>query len=100
MVSRLGGDMVTLRQTAIPKAPERFFINGAWVKPAADKRRDVISPVTDEPPISSPEATPDGLNGAVHSADPRHPFGVYRQSGKGRDGLASYLEVKTRHMEG
>ncbi|MCH8465474.1 MAG: aldehyde dehydrogenase [Roseinatronobacter sp.] len=60
--------MVTLQQGAILKAPERFFINGEWVKPASDKRIDVISPVTEEKLISYPEATPVDIDRAVSAA--------------------------------
>ncbi len=65
-------------------------------------------------------ASPYGLNGAVHSADPKRgfafaqrragseradhrsqtPLGFFRQSGMGREGSKRSLEVKAMHMEG
>jgi hypothetical protein len=60
--------MVTLQQTAILKAPERFFINGWWVRSASEKRIDLISPVTEEKLISYPDATHMDMDRAVSAA--------------------------------
>ncbi len=60
--------MVRLQQGKVLKAPDQFFINGDWVAPATDRRIDVISPVTEEPLLSYPEAAPADIDRAVAAA--------------------------------
>lgn len=36
------------------------------------------------------------VNGMI--VDPKHPFGGFKQSGMGREGLDNYLETKTIHI--
>ncbi len=50
------------------KAPERFFIDGAWVKPSGDKLLEVVSPVTEQVVIRYPEATVADVDRAVTAA--------------------------------
>lgn len=59
---------VMTRTTAIPKAPEKFFINGQWVKPLSKQTLDVISPVTEETILSYPEAGQTDIDLAVRAA--------------------------------
>lgn len=52
----------------VPKAPEKFFIDGQWVEPQSDKKLEVISPVTEELLLSYPEASTSDMNHAVDAA--------------------------------
>ena len=50
------------------KAPERFFINGDWVRPRTSRMTEVVSPVTEETIIHYPEAAPEDIDAAVAAA--------------------------------
>jgi aldehyde dehydrogenase (NAD+) len=50
------------------KSPERFFINGDWVKPMSPRMIDVVSPVTEEMLLRYPEAAPEDMERAVAAA--------------------------------
>lgn len=54
--------------TGALKAPERFFIDGEWVKPSSDKMLEVVSPVTEEVIMRYPEAAPADVDRAVAAA--------------------------------
>ncbi|HEY1624823.1 MAG TPA: aldehyde dehydrogenase [Streptosporangiaceae bacterium] len=50
------------------KVYDRLFIGGQWVSPASDARLNVISPATEEPVGSVPEAVNADIDGAVTAA--------------------------------
>ncbi|RVV98227.1 aldehyde dehydrogenase [Mesobaculum littorinae] len=50
------------------KAPEKFFIDGAWVAPLSDKTLEVVSPVSEEVILTYPEAGPEDMDRAVAAA--------------------------------
>lgn len=50
------------------RAPEKFFIDGAWVAPRSSATLDVISPVTEEILIQYPEASREDVDAAVEAA--------------------------------
>ena len=60
--------MVKLDKGRVVKAPDSFFIDGAWATPQSDRRLDVISPVTEEKLFSYPEATAADMDRAVAAA--------------------------------
>ena len=51
-----------------PKAPEKLFIGGQWVDAISKARLEVISPVTEEPILSYPEAGVADIDRAVAEA--------------------------------
>lgn len=59
---------VMVRSSAGLKAPEKFFIDGEWVRPLSSRTLDVISPVTEERVLSYPEASPADIDQAVAAA--------------------------------
>jgi aldehyde dehydrogenase (NAD+) len=56
------------RSIAVPKAPERFFINGRWLDPISKQTLKVVSPATEELLITYPEAGPADIDRAVAAA--------------------------------
>ncbi|UHD45256.1 aldehyde dehydrogenase [Aureimonas altamirensis] len=54
--------------THVLKAPETFFIDGAWVAPSGNKKITVVSPVTEMPAMEYPEAAPADVDRAVKAA--------------------------------
>jgi len=56
------------RVVSAPAAPEKFFIGGKWVEPISSRKLEVISPVTEEPVLSYPEAGPADIDRAVAAA--------------------------------
>ncbi|WP_417627456.1 benzoylformate decarboxylase [Pararhodobacter aggregans] len=54
------------------KAPEKFFINGAWVEPLSRASLEVVSPMTEEVILRYPEAGTADIDRAVAAA--RHAF--------------------------
>jgi aldehyde dehydrogenase (NAD+) len=56
------------RSIAVPKAPERFFINGRWLDPISNRTLKVVSPSTEELLITYPEAGPADIDRAVAAA--------------------------------
>lgn len=59
-------DMTSVR--AMPKAPEKFFIDGKWVEPLSKQKLEVISPVTEDLLLSYPEASQADMDRAVAAA--------------------------------
>ncbi len=59
---------VMTRNPAVPKAPEKFFIDGQWVEPLSKKLLEVVSPVTEEVILSYPEAGQTDIDLAVCAA--------------------------------
>ena len=57
-----------MQHERFPRAPDRFFIGGDWVAPATDRRIEVISPVTEAPLLSYPEAAAPDIDRAVAAA--------------------------------
>ena len=55
-------------KTFTPKAPEKLFIGGQWVDAISKARLEVISPVTEEPILSYPEAGVADIDRAVAEA--------------------------------
>jgi aldehyde dehydrogenase (NAD+) len=55
-------------RTFTPKAPEKLFIGGQWVDAISRARLEVISPVTEEPILSYPEAGVADIDRAVAEA--------------------------------
>lgn len=51
-----------------PKAPEKLFIGGQWVDAISRARLEVVSPVTEEPILSYPEAGVADIDRAVAEA--------------------------------
>ncbi len=61
--------MNMIAQAGVPlKAPERFFINGDWVRPSGDRMLEVVSPVTEDLLVRYPEAAPADIDRAVAAA--------------------------------
>ncbi|MCD9097294.1 aldehyde dehydrogenase [Luteimonas fraxinea] len=50
------------------RVPRTFFIDGAWVAPLSDRRIRIISPVTEQPLMDYPEASPADIDAAVAAA--------------------------------
>lgn len=59
---------VAIRQGQILKAPDRVFIDGDWVAPRSGRMVEVVSPVTEQPLLSYPEAAPADIDRAVAAA--------------------------------
>jgi acyl-CoA reductase-like NAD-dependent aldehyde dehydrogenase len=55
-------------RTFTPKAPEKLFIGGQWVDAISRARLEVVSPVTEEPILSYPEAGVADIDRAVAEA--------------------------------
>jgi aldehyde dehydrogenase (NAD+) len=55
-------------KTFTPKAPEKLFIGGEWVEAISKARLEVVSPVTEEPILSYPEAGVADIDRAVAEA--------------------------------
>lgn len=71
--------------------PDKLFIGGHWVAPAADGVIEVVSPMTEEVIFQIAEAREADMDRAVAAA---------RQAFGGRDGLLPYLEAKTVLLNG
>src|SRR5690606_7608854 len=56
------------QNAALPKTPDRFFIDGKWVDAISENRIDVVSPVTEERLFSYPEAGAPDIDRAVWAA--------------------------------
>lgn len=59
---------VAFKMPGALQAPEKLFIDGAWVDPISDKTLDVISPVTEELIMRYPEASRADVDRAVAAA--------------------------------
>src|SRR5690606_35424616 len=59
---------VAARDVSAAQGPDRFFINGEWVKPKSNKMLNVVSPVTEEVIFSYPEASESDMDSAVAAA--------------------------------
>ncbi len=61
-------NVMSVPTTALPKAPESFFIGGRWREPISQQRLKVVSPSTEEVLLSYPEAGPADIDRAVAAA--------------------------------
>lgn len=90
---------VAARDVGAAQGPDRFFINGEWVKPKSQKVLDVVSPVSEEVIFSYPEASVADMNSAVAAAREAFDHGPWpRMSPAERAGylrkVASLLEER------
>jgi aldehyde dehydrogenase (NAD+) len=60
--------MNNVARTFTPKAPEKLFIGGQWVDAISRARLEIVSPVTEEPILSYPEAGAADIDRAVAEA--------------------------------
>lgn len=60
--------MNNVARTFTPKAPEKLFIGGRWVDAISKARLEIVSPVTEEPILSYPEAGVADIDRAVAEA--------------------------------
>ncbi len=79
------------------KAPERFFINGAWVEPLSKSMLEVVSPLTEEVMMRYPEAGIADMDRAVAAA--RHAFDEGPWPRLSPTERARYLRKVARNIE-
>jgi aldehyde dehydrogenase (NAD+) len=60
--------MSNAARTFTPKAPEKLFVGGQWVDAISKVRLEIVSPVTEEPILSYPEAGVADIDRAVAEA--------------------------------
>src|SRR5665647_3529156 len=80
---------------------DKFFIGGAWRKPAGTETIDVINPATEEVIASVPAGTPEDVDAAVKAA--REAFPAWSRTSPAEradylDAICDGLEARTDEL--